>query len=200
MKRREALKNIGFATGFFVATPTVMSLLQSCNTDIKTWIPEFLTEEQGVILTKLVDIILPKTELPSATELNVPQFIDKYVNDVLEKDIQVQVTDGFDDIIAELKEGNDMDIEEISEENYKSILDKYLLVKGEIDEERESNPDSELMTKSEFLIGLKSMCITAYLNTEEIGERVLKYDPIPSQYYCGDLQELTGGISYSPSR
>lgn len=200
MKRREALKNIGFATGFFVATPTVMSLLQSCNTDIKTWVPQFLTQEQGVILTKLVDIILPKTELPSAAELNVPQFIDKYVNDVLELDIQVQVTVSFNHIIAELKEGNNMDIEKISEDTYKYILDKYLLVRGEIDEERESDPDSEIMTKSEFLNGLKSMCITAYLNTEEIGERVLKYDPIPSQYYCGDLQELTGGISYSPSR
>jgi len=200
MKRREVLKNIGFATGFFVVTPTVMSLLQSCNTDIKTWIPEFLTQEQGAVLTKLVDIILPKTDLPSATELNVPQFIDKYVNEVLEKDIQVQVNDGFDYIIAELKEGDIMNIEKVSEENYKAILDKYLLVKGEIDKERESNPDGEIMTKSEFLNGLKSMCITAYLNTEEIGERVLKYDPIPSQYYCGDLQELTGGISYSPSR
>jgi hypothetical protein len=200
MKRREALKNIGFATGFFVATPTVMSLLQSCNTEIKTWIPEFLTQEQGAMLTKLVDIILPKTDLPSATELNVPQFIDKYVSEVLEKDIQVQVTGGFDDVILELKESNNMDIEEISEESYKSILDKYLLVKGEIDKEWDDNPDSEIMTKSEFLNGLKNMCITAYLNTEEIGENVLKYDPIPSQYYCEDLQELTGGISYSPSR
>jgi hypothetical protein len=112
----------------------------------------------------------------------------------------VQVKNSFDNIITELKEDKNKGVEKISEQSYKSILDKYLLVKGEIDKEWDDNPDSEIMTKSEFLNGLKNMCITAYLNTEEIGENVLKYDPIPSQYYCEDLQELTGGISYSPSR
>ena len=41
------------------------------------------------------------------------------------------------------------------------------------------------------------MTISAYLTTEEIGENVLVYDPVPSQYYCGDLQELTGGKAWS---
>lgn len=199
MKRREALKNIGFATSFFVATPTVINLLQSCTSDTKTWVPEFFNQEEGVILTRFADIILPKTELPSATELNVPQFIDKYVNDVLETKQQEQIKSSFNVIIGELKTNPDDNIEKLSENNYKSVLDKYMLVKGDIDEERESNPESENMTKSEFLNGLKSMCIMAYLHTEAIGEQVLKYDPIPSEYYCGDLQEMTGGISYSPS-
>ena len=199
MKRREALKNIGFATSFFVATPTVISLLQSCTSDAETWVPEFFNREEGVVLTRFADIILPKTELPSATELNVPQFIDKYVNDVLETKQQEQIKSSFNVIIGELKTNPDDNIEKLSENNYKSVLDKYMLVKGDIDDERELNPESENMTKSEFLNGLKSMCIMAYLNTEAIGEQVLKYDPIPSEYYCGDLQEMTGGISYSPS-
>lgn len=80
MKRREALKSLGLATGFFVATPPIISLLQSCTSEVSTWTPEFLSVEEGVVLTNLVDIILPKTDIPSATEVNVPQFIDKYLN------------------------------------------------------------------------------------------------------------------------
>ena len=92
MKRRDALKNLGLATGFFVATPTIVSLLQSCTSDIKTWTPEFLSIEQGAVLTKLVDIILPKTDdLPSATELNVPQFIDRYINNVTDYEGQENI-------------------------------------------------------------------------------------------------------------
>ena len=72
-----------------------------------------------------------------------------------------------------------------------------MLLEDEIDEEREANPESLEMTKSEFLNNIKWMTINAYLTTEKIGETVLVYDPVPSQFYCGDLQELTSGKSYS---
>lgn len=197
MKRREALKNLGLATGFFVATPTIVSLLQSCTSDIKTWTPDFLTTEQGVVLTNLVDIILPKTEeIPSATELNVPQFIDNYINKILGDEDQEKIKTGFNSIIAVLKPNTEDGIDKITQENYKALLDKYMPVRGDIDEEREANPDLKI-TKSEFLNNLKWMTINSYVTTEQIGENVLVYDPVPSQYYCGDLQELTGGRSYS---
>ncbi|MCF7559148.1 gluconate 2-dehydrogenase subunit 3 family protein [Sabulilitoribacter multivorans] len=198
MKRRDALKNLGFATGFFVATPTLVSLLQSCTSDVKTWVPEFLTEEQGVVLTKLVDIILPKTEgLPSATELNVPQFIDKYIKEVVEDEDQANIKTAFNKIIGILKPNAEDSIDAVTEENYKALLDKYMLVKGDVDEEREADLESLIPTKSEFLNSVKMMTIAAYVTTEQIGENVLVYDPVPSQYYCGDLQELTGGKAWS---
>ena len=197
MKRREVLKNLGFATGFFVATPTLISLLQSCTSEVKTWVPEFLTIEQGVVLTNIVDIILPKTDLPSATELNVPQFIDKFINEVLGDEQQTQIKNGFNTMISLLKQNGIESVEKLTEDNCKSLLDQHMLVKGEIDKERAANPESLELTKSEFLNSLKGITIMAYVTTEEIGERVLKYDPIPAAYYCGDLQELTGGKSWS---
>jgi hypothetical protein len=197
MKRREVLKNLGLATGFFVATPTIVSLLQSCTSDVKTWIPEFLSPDQGVILTNLADIILPKTDLPSATELNVPQFIDKYFNEVLDDESQLQVKTAFSNIVSILKPNVEDSIDKVTQEDYKALLDNHMLVKDEIDEEREANPESLEMTKSEFLNNLKWMTINGYVTTEQIGETVLKYDPVPGAYYCGDLQELTGGKSWS---
>lgn len=197
MKRREVLKNLGLATGFFVATPTIVSLLQSCTSDVKTWIPEFLSPDQGVILTNLADIILPKTDLPSATELNVPQFIDKYFNEVLDDESQLQVKTAFSNIVSILKPNVEDSIDKVTQEDYKALLDNHMLVKDEIDEERETNPESLEMTKSEFLNNLKWMTINGYVTTEQIGETVLKYDPVPGAYYCGDLQELTGGKSWS---
>ena len=197
MKRRDVLKNLGLATGFFVATPTIVSLLQSCTSDVKTWIPEFLSPDQGVILTNLADIILPKTDLPSATELNVPQFIDKYFNEVLDDESQLQVKTAFSNIVSILKPNVEDSIDKVTQEDYKALLDNHMLVKDEIDEERETNPESLEMTKSEFLNNLKWMTINGYVTTEQIGETVLKYDPVPGAYYCGDLQELTGGKSWS---
>lgn len=203
MKRRDALKNLGLATGFFVATPTIVSLLQSCTSEVKTWVPEFISIEQGVILTNLVNIMLPKTEkLPSATELNIPQFIDKFINEVFDDKGQAQVKTAFNNIVIILKTNlkEDEGIDKLTEAHYKALLDNYMLIKDDIDEEREANPESLEMTKSEFLNTIKWLTVNAYVNSEEIGKNVLVYDPIPSQYYCGDLQELTGGKSYSPTR
>lgn len=197
MKRREALKNLGLATGFFVATPSIISLLQSCTTDTKTWVPEFLSIDEGIVLTNLVDVILPKTDIPSATEVNVPQFIDRYIKEVIEDDGQAQIKTAFGNIIAVLKPNSNDKIENLTDEDYKALLDNHMFIKDEVDTEREANPDSEEMTKSEFLNNLKWMTINAYRTSQEIGENVLPYDPVPGAYYCGDLQELTGGKSWS---
>ena len=198
MKRRAALKNLGLATGFFAITPSVVSLLQSCTSNAEAWVPELFTEEQGRVLTKLVDIILPKTEsLPSANELNVPQFIDKYYQQVLDNENKNKITSAFKDVIEVLKVQPEDKIDDLSKDSFIRLLDNYMLLKTEIDEEREASPKSLGYTKSEFLNELKFITIRAYLTTEQIGENVLVYDPVPSQYYCGDLNELTGGKTWS---
>ncbi|MBT8292258.1 MAG: gluconate 2-dehydrogenase subunit 3 family protein, partial [Eudoraea sp.] len=67
MDRRIALKNMGLALGYTVATPTLLNLVQGCKTvDTVDWTPDFFTKDQGNVLYKLVDIILPKTDTPSA--------------------------------------------------------------------------------------------------------------------------------------
>jgi len=197
MKRREALKNLGLATGFFVATPSIISLLQSCKAEAATWTPEFLSVEEGVVLTNLVDIILPKTDIPSATEVNVPQFIDKYLNEVLEIEDQNRIKTAFGTIVSLLKPNPEDAMDKVTQEDYKALLDNHMLVKDEVDNEKEANPESEDMTKSEFLNRIKWMTINAYRTSQQIGENVLAYDPVPGAYYCGNLQELTGGKSWS---
>ncbi|MGI9547302.1 MAG: gluconate 2-dehydrogenase subunit 3 family protein [Flavobacteriaceae bacterium] len=84
MKRRNALKNIGLAMGYSVATPTLVSIVQSCNKEAAVgWRPSFFSPEEGHILKLMVDIFLPKTDTPSASELNVHIFIDGLADKVM---------------------------------------------------------------------------------------------------------------------
>ena len=197
MKRRDAIKRLGFVAGFVVATPTVLSILNSCSSAVDEWIPQFLSPQQGRLLIKLVNVFLPKTDLPSASELNVPEFIDRYVDEIFDlKDQKIFIT-AFSATTQKLTEQSNLKLDDIESKHLKMFLDKNLKVKGEIDEERLANPYFEGMTTSEFLNSIKALSITAYLTTEEIGENVLAYDPVPGAYYCGDLQELTDGKSWS---
>ena len=197
MKRRDALKNLGLAAGFAITAPSIFSLLQSC-TSAPTWLPTYFTNDEKEIVVNLVDIILPKTEgTPSATEVNVPQFIDRYITEVLNLEDQEAIRISFTELIATLKPTVETDIRDITTVQYTALLDTHLLVKGDIDEDRLANPEALQPTKNEFLNHLKYLTITAYVTAEEIGENVLMYDPVPTAYYCGDLQEISGGKSSS---
>ena len=198
MKRRDALKNIGLAAGFAAITPSIFSMLQSCTSNTETWVPNYLASDEKTIVTKLADIMIPKTATtPSASEVNVPQFIDNYILEVLETKDQEITRAAFNKIITLLKRDTESNIDDVTLEQYKSLLDEHMFLSKEVDPEREANPEALSMTSSELLNQLKWMTIYGYKNSEEVGENILAYDPVPAAYYCGDLQELTGGKSYS---
>jgi hypothetical protein len=197
MKRRDALKRFGLAAAAIVATPAVLSLLNSCTTKQELWKPKFLSVEGGKVLQQMVNVFLPKTDLPSASELNIPEFIDSYLLKVYDTEDQKVFKAAFAKTILKLKEQSQKEIADLEALDIQKFLDAFMKVKGEIDTERENKPDYEGLTTSECLNTIKWMCIDAYITSEKIGEEVLAYDPVPGDYYCDDLDKLTGGKSWS---
>lgn len=191
MKRREALKSIGLTAGFLVATPSLISLFQSCKSDPKTWVPVFLSENQGIIIRNIVDVILPKSDTPSASEVNVPEFIDKYYNEVLDNVDQSRLITAFTTLESQIKKDYNENSSEVTEENYKHLLDNHMLLNIPATDKEEP------MTISDLLNNFKDMAIKSYKISELVGETILAYDPVPGSYYCGDLQELTQGKAWS---
>lgn len=193
MKRREALKHIGLTAGFVIATPSLISLLQSCTSNSETWVPQFFSEEQGIVIKNIVDVILPKTDTPSATEVNVPEFIDKYVNEVMDLEEQTVIKNAFDALITQIKSDYNQELVKVTEDNYKNLLDLYM----KLPSEETPSKDPTKMTTSQLLNKIKGLSIYAYKTTEIVGETILAYDPVPGSYFCGDLNELTDGKAWS---
>ena len=193
MKRREALKNIGLSAGAVLATPSLFSILQSCTSDAATWTPDFLTNDQGVVLKGIIDVILPKTDTPSGNEVNVAQFIDKYANEVTGTEEQAKLKAAYESLVSLIKRDYNENLNKVTTENYTALLDTHMKLSSE--EQPESDPNK--MNASQLLNSIKGSSIWAYRVSETVGETVLAYDPIPGATYCGDLQELTGGKAWS---
>jgi hypothetical protein len=154
--------------------------------------------EQAKFLIKLVNVFLPKTSLPSATDVNVPEFIDRYVDEIFTIEDQQIFKAAFSNTMTKISMHQGLEIlDEVEDFQIKAFLDEHLMVKDEVDIEREADPDFKGKTTSEFLNTIKTMTIQAYLTNEKIGEDVLAYEPIPGAYYCGDLKSLTDGKSWS---
>ena len=214
MERRIALKNMGLSLGYIVATPTLISLAQSCkNEKVLEWVPDFFTKEEGSVLTQLVDIILPKTDTPSASEVQVNLFIDRFASQVLDKQQQDFLRLSSSKFIEKaLKDSGKEKASDLTSEDLEPVLAKALKVTKE-DEAiyyKSINSYNEAIAKGEpaqlddlvsqfaFANDLRRMTIWGYKTSEYIGEEVLAYLPVPGEYIgCGDLQELTNGKAWS---
>ena len=227
MDRRQALRNLGWGAGALVATPTIMSLLQSCNNE-PTWTPLFLTTAQGHALKTMVDLIIPHDEqMPGAVELGVHEFIDAYWNSVLadgtsgleDEYTKLSLTqqkqfikEAFTNLGTSFQNIYNKGLEKGTPEEYDELLASYLRAPKEEQERLQSelyeyleaadgNNSAVLNSEAQnyfLLSGIRDISFWAWKNTEEIGENVLWYDPVPGQYQgCIPLNEAGNGKAMS---
>ncbi|MFC4095981.1 gluconate 2-dehydrogenase subunit 3 family protein [Euzebyella saccharophila] len=214
MDRRKALRNMGLALGYTVATPTLISIVESCKQEPSfEWTPDFFSKDEGAVLTKLVDIILPKTDTPSASETQVHLFIDRFALEVMDEKQQNFVKMSIGRFIEKaLKDSGKEKGGELSAEELEPVLAEALSVSKEdeaknfeaikqyheaVAEGKEPLLDDGI-SRFAFANNLRGLTIMGYKTSEYVGENVLAYLPVPGEFIaCGDLQELTGGKAWS---
>ena len=79
--RRSALRRLSYVLGGVATAPLASGLLAGCRTpsggELASYQYQALTEPQQQTLAALVDQIIPATDTPGASDVGVPQFIDK---------------------------------------------------------------------------------------------------------------------------
>ncbi|CAM4186027.1 gluconate 2-dehydrogenase subunit 3 family protein [Zobellia nedashkovskayae] len=191
MKRREALKmSVGFM-GFSLSGIVFSSMLNGCKVDTKEdWIPIFLTKEQGTAVAEMAEHILPKTTSVGAKDVLVHRFIDKLVAECYDTDGQIQFTAGLEEFQAFCQEKIGKHFEDCTVEERNTILADQ--------EETPYEPARYLWgnkVKDEgnvtFYRQFKGLTLFGYFSSEEVGENILNYDPIPGKFVgCIPLEEV----------
>lgn len=219
MDRRQALKNIGYGAGFLVATPTVISLLQSCKNEPE-FQPLFLTVGQGFALKQMVGLIIPSDpEIPGAIDIGAHTFIDAFWNEVTptKHDLPVaEVQDSYGQLQQHITalwsqfetlftSRHEKELSKGTAEEYDALLSEFLAIDKEqmkaFGKElkpfyKQTDPNSFPSISDEvamyaLLSSIRGMTLWAWKYSEEIGKNVLWYDPIPGlQRGCIELDEL----------
>lgn len=213
MERRKAIKQIGLSFGALVGTPSLVTLLQSCQTQETPWTPTFFSEMQGVFVRKLADTLLPQAgNLPSASEVNVHAFIDKYCQEVLPVDLKPSFRSTLEAVIQSLlADAGETEISNVDASAYGTMLKTHLVATKEEHKNRtaeiaqylaENGNDPSGMNKKlrfyDFLNNFRDMSIWAYRTNETVGETIMAYKPVPGeQQGCVDLEATTGGMAWS---
>ncbi|MFD2587281.1 gluconate 2-dehydrogenase subunit 3 family protein [Croceitalea marina] len=216
MERRSALKNMGMVFGYAVATPTLLGLVQSCKdkAPFAEWVPSYFEKDKGYALAQMVDVILPKTDTPSATEVNVHVFIDEFAKEVLPEEQQAFMKVVMDKFMNKVMTDAGKDsLADLEGADFEPALNKYLAKRSKEEEKAhgeaigdymeaieagESATLDEDVACFEFAGNIRGVATWAYKSSEYIGEEVLAYLPLPGEYIaCGDVNELTQGRAWS---
>ena len=182
MKRREIIKYTAWATGATLSAPLVSSILVGCKsepTSAATGQFEFFDEKGFDIVSKLVDIILPRTDSPSGTDVGVHHMIDHMVASIYTAAQQEEYNNSFQNMAVHL---SSLDLWSQSEEDQAGIVSEVL---------NYSNPG--LKEVKNGLTNIRQQSIAYYLNTEEIATKFLNYLPVPGGWEpCTPVSELGG--------
>ena len=214
MDRRKALKTIGYGSGAITLTPAVVGLFHSCQNNSSNFVPEYFNKKQFDIVSQLMELILPETEIPGAINLKLPEFLDGYIYTIYSEESQKKISKGLDSFIdVAIFDTAKSKADKLTNEDLDFQLAKYLKadVKKKNSWKKEySDYQKALKNKSnspklpsealayDFANQLRSLSITAFRTNEYIGENVLAYAPIPGeQRGCVDLMETTGGKIWS---
>lgn len=183
MDRRQILKYTAMLTGTAICAPLTSVMLSGCSKQLTEKSPPtssaFFSSQDFHLVTQIMDVILPKTDSPSASEVKVNSILDNMFDQVYQSDYQQQFMANFQQLKAFLNANNFNSLPTKAKETL------LLSIESRTEEQRNNAYWA--------FIDLKQQTVAFYLSTEEIAENHLNYLPIPGEYKpCVSLEELGG--------
>lgn len=188
MDRREAIKRTAWIMGGAVSAPAIMGVLKGCAAKPTIdWKPVFLSEEQGVLVSQVAEIIIPKTDTPGAIDTGVPGFIDLMLKDTYKKEDQDRFLEGLIAFDAQAEEEYGDPFIELSAENQAAFVKK--VHDAAVGESNNSRP---------FILMAKELTMLGFFTSEAGATQVLQYVAVPGSYNgCIPLSEAGNGKTWA---
>lgn len=193
MDRREALKRTAWMMGGIISAPAIAGVLKGCTAaPVVDWKPQFFNNEQAALVTRLADLIIPKTDTPGAKEAGVPEFIDLMLKDVYSEEDQKRFTDGIKAFNTEAEKQHGDPFIELSDEEQVSFLTS--VHKQAVEDEKGPNRPA----KRPFILMTKELTMLGFFTSKAGATQVLQYEAVPGSYKgCIPVSEAGNGKTWA---
>lgn len=187
MNRREILKYTALATGATLSGSLMGIILSGCGSDAADkaladgYQPKYFNENEMGQLRSLVDVILPKTDSPSASEVGVHKIMDSMVGEVYTADKQAEFRTGYTALMAHLTKAG--------------FFEKKAAEQVQILQALDASKDESQKAVRDAYLDVKQQTIAYFLSNKEIGTKFLNYLPVPGKYEaCISVEEAGGKL------
>lgn len=187
--RKEAIKRTSFLLGGVIFAPNIIGLLNGCTPNRSAdWKPALFNEYEAKMVSALADVIMPKDDYPSATEVGVPSFIESMVSTVYSKEQRELFLKGLNDFGSVAQGTLQIDFSESLEE------DRYHFTYQQ--NETALQGRNEFGNDPSFFLMFKELTILGYFTSEIGATQVLRYEAVPG-YYSGCMPFIEVGKTWA---
>lgn len=198
MNRREVLQHVAALMGGAISAPALVSVLSGCSPK-KTeagWKPQFLTPEQGAMVSDVVDIMIPRTDTPGALEVGVPAFIDRMLKDVYAPDDQQRFTAGLDAFEARAQSEHGQSYLKLSAADRAALIQQ---VHDDALKQERADDEPNRSARRPFILMTKELTLLGFFTSEVGATQVLQYVAVPGALHaCIPLSQAGNGKAWAP--
>jgi len=163
--RREAIRRAALLAGVAVAPAWLMAVDQAARPAAPG---SRLTPAHAAIAGAVADRILPRTDTPGAADVGVPAFIDLLYGEFMTPAERQTLTDGLTAVDAAAMSAHGSAFSTLTAERQDALLRTI----ARAEEGRDQG----------FFRLIRSATVLGYFTSEEVGRKVLHYDPVPGRY------------------
>jgi hypothetical protein len=169
ISRREAIRRTALLLGAAVSPSLIGCAERAVPAGAATAAaPRYLTADEFALAGAVAERILPRTDTPGAMDVGVPAFIDLAYGEFMTAEERTLLADG----LAAL-EGRSVAAHQTAFTS--------LTVAQQDDLLRALAHDSQDLDRS-FFRQIREATVLGYFTAEEVGRRVLHYDPVPGRF------------------
>jgi len=177
ISRREAIKNTALILGVSLPLSHLKSAMSVFEIDEIDYKAGFFARKNYILLTRIADLIIPRTDTAGAADIGVHRFIDTMLSEWASVKTQEKYRSGLNSI-------DKLAIDSHRKSFIDCSVDEQTKILTGLDDHPEKN------AQSNFFSELKWFVISGYYTSEYGGSVELRYDPMPGQYRgCTTLNE-----------
>ena len=181
MERRDLLKAAGAAAAFVLMPRTAQAAWETVAA-APLAPPRVLIDDRSALVVSLADAIIPRTDTPGASDVNVSAFIDVIVAEYYSDEERTAFLAGLDAIVARIKSAGDPSFAAMSPDAQRLLLDSL------------DKPGDRQAPEARAWSRLKGLVVHGYFTSERVQKDVLKTVILPGRF-DGNVPMKTVGAS-----
>ncbi|SHJ96473.1 gluconate 2-dehydrogenase subunit 3 family protein [Pseudozobellia thermophila] len=172
MDRREAVVKISWILKSAYLAPSVFTALVSCKGDVDESKLTVFNKEQNDLVKAIADTILPRTDTPSASDVQVDLYMDLLLNDVYDEPTRKSFLEGLEQFNENCKAFTRHTFSHLDGEERHAYLEKL---------DKKANSEKKDGWEA-FFTRFKALTVQIYFSTEQGVKQNLDYVPLPGDY------------------
>lgn len=214
MNRREAIQRVALLMGGAISAPAMLGVLKGYAKEPSAdWKPSVFDKDELAVVSRIADIIVPRTDTPGALDVGVPAFIDKMLNEVYSKESRDRYLKELHDFDAEAKKAHGKSFLKLDAQQQKALVQKFQ--DAAIADERAAKAEAQKKLLQEvrgtamlqqrtkasvwahprtFIMTTKELTLLGFFTSKVGATQVLQYVAIPGAYHgCLPVNQAGNG-------